>query len=127
MGNPKRKAGRPKLRRPNTIRYLAPKDAEVYHVKRLYWALMVYEDQMVRDVKSVNLSDYMKLLKEYADMAGRLKEKGKIQYKYGNKVIEGMDEKGSTKGDTRSGSTQGTGKDGSTDMGAGVRATNPIT
>ena len=119
---------RPKFRRMSSVRYSAPKDAEVYKVKRLYWALLLFEDKMMRDVTSVSMKDYMALLAEYTDLAGKLKQKGKIKYKYGEHYPDTrMDNKKVEAGSPQTiGQSKASGNRPS-DMGVGVSTTNPIT
>ena len=119
---------RPKLRKPANTRYTAPKDAEVYRVKRLYWALLLFEDKMMRDITKVSMKDYQNLLMEYTTLAGTLKPKGKIKYKYGehNPDTRMGYKEAETSSTSESGQAEVSGNRPS-DMGVGVQTVNPIT
>lgn len=122
-----RKAGRPKNRKPKDIRFATPKDEGVYQAKRLYWALLMYEEKMAKDITAVNIKDYMLLVETFKNCITEQKRKGKIEYKYANKIDTRMDEKRLAQGSTVREGSQGTSENGQASVGSGVRTTNPIT
>jgi hypothetical protein len=121
------KVGRPKNRKPKDIRFATPKDEGVYQAKRLYWALLMYEEKMAKDITAVSIKDYLLLVETFKNCITEQKRKGKIEYKYANKIDTRMDEKRLAQGDSVGEGSQGISQDGSTGVGAGVRTVNPIT
>lgn len=121
------KVGRPRNRKPKDIRFATPKDEGVYQAKRLYWALLMYEEKMAKDITAVNIKDYMLLVDTFKNCITEQKRKGKIEYKYANKVDTRVDSRTNDKGDSTGEGSQGVSEDGSASLGSGVRTVNPIT
>lgn len=118
------KAGRPKKYRPHEIKLQLPSHPLRYKAKRLYWALLEMEKRMTKDITSVKMTDYDRVLSSYIEVVEELKKQG---ITYGSKTKQRVDAQRLAESDTRPRTKAGVGEDGQTDLGVGVPAVNPIT
>jgi ABC-type Zn2+ transport system substrate-binding protein/surface adhesin len=122
----KRTAGRRRQKLPHEYQFVLPKDVLMNKAKRAYWVMREMEWTMSKDITSVNAKDYFVAVDRYSELSEELIKKG-FKATHSGKAEKRVGSKGADQNDTERGGSQGVGKDGQADMGAGVRAVNPIT